>query len=94
MVLLDTGIVAIRADCLMPDCRSASAAGHCPTLGPKAHLGPEGRVGLAVPPYGIRAAGVRKENRSGQSHRRRRFLLVFVVTGWRNEAAKLIGQSP
>jgi hypothetical protein len=55
-VLRDTGIVAIRADCLMPDCRSASAAGHCPTLGPKAHLGPEGRVGFAVPPYGIRAA--------------------------------------
>jgi hypothetical protein len=27
------------------------AAGHCLTLGPKAHLGPEGRVGFAGPPY-------------------------------------------
>jgi hypothetical protein len=27
------------------------AAGHCPSLGPKAHLGPEGRVGFAAPPY-------------------------------------------
>jgi hypothetical protein len=31
--------------------RGGGAAGHCPTLGPKAHLGPEGRVGFAGPPY-------------------------------------------
>jgi hypothetical protein len=31
-----------------------------PTLGSKAHLGPEGRVGFAGPPYGVRARGANK----------------------------------
>jgi hypothetical protein len=51
-----SGYSAGFESCEMPAARwCGRAAGHCPTLGPKAHLGPEGRVGFAAPPYAVRA---------------------------------------